>query len=129
MLPRDRRVRTPAEFRHLGRTGTRAGRRTVVVSVATDPDQTRSTSPSAPRPRAGFVVSKAVGNSVVRHRTQRRLRHLASERLAVLPLEGGLLVVRALPAAGGSTSAELAADVDKGLRRLGLLAVGATVDG
>ena len=70
--------------------------------------------------RVGFVVSKAVGGSVVRHRTQRRLRHLAAHRWPGLPPAGGLLVVRALPAAAGSSSAELAADLDKGLRRLGL---------
>jgi ribonuclease P protein component len=44
--------------------------------------------------------------------------------VAQLPPDGGLLVVRALPAAAGSTSAELAADLDKGLRRLGLTSRG-----
>lgn len=72
--------------------------------------------------RVGFVVSKAVGGSVQRHRTQRQLRHLCADRLPLLP-DGALLVVRALPAAAGSTSAELGADLDKGLRRLGLAAV------
>ena len=76
--------------------------------------------------RVGFVVSKAVGNSVVRHRVQRQLRHLCAERLTALP-PGTLLVVRALPAAAGSTSRELGADLDKGLRRLGLPAVRAEV--
>ena len=69
--------------------------------------------------RVGFVVSKAVGNSVQRHRVQRQLRHLFAERLPGLP-DGTLLVARALPAAAGSTSRELGADLDKGLRRLGL---------
>ena len=66
-------------------------------------------------PRAGFVVSKAVGNSVVRHRVTRRLRHMVGGRLAALPADS-LLVVRALPAAATATSAELAADLDAGLR-------------
>ena len=74
--------------------------------------------------RVGFVVSKAVGGSVVRHRTQRRLRHLAAHRWPSLPPEGGLLIVRALPSAADASSAELAADLDKGLRRLGLTARG-----
>ena len=117
MLPRDRRVRTPAEFRHLGRTGTRAGRRTVVVSVATDPDQTRSTSPSAPRPRAGFVVSKAVGNAVTRNRVKRRLRHLMRARVDRLA-DGSTLVLRAQPAAAEATSSELARDLDRCLGRV-----------
>lgn len=58
----------------------------------------------------GFVVSKAVGNSVVRHRVQRQLRHLMRERVKELPA-GARVVVRALPAAAGSSSAELAQDL------------------
>ena len=61
------------------------------------------------------MVSKAVGNSVVRHRVARRLRHLVGARLAGLPADS-LLVVRALPPAATSTSAELGADLDAGLR-------------
>ncbi len=66
-------------------------------------------------PRAGLVVSKAVGGSVVRHRVSRRLRHLLAPRLATLP-RGSRVVVRALPPAAASTSAELAVDLDAGLR-------------
>jgi ribonuclease P protein component len=66
-------------------------------------------------PRAGFVVSRAVGGSVVRHRVTRRLRHLVAPRLADLP-PGARLVVRALPPAAGASSAELAEDLDSGLR-------------
>ena len=66
-------------------------------------------------PRAGFVVSKAVGKSVVRHRVARRLRHLVRDRLATLPTDS-LLVVRALPSAATATSAALGDDLDAGLR-------------
>lgn len=69
----------------------------------------------AARPKAGFVVSKAVGGSVVRHRVARRLRHIVGTRLTTLP-PGSLLVVRALPPAAGASSVELAVDVDAGLR-------------
>ncbi|BBG05624.1 hypothetical protein PSA01_29040 [Pseudonocardia saturnea] len=71
--------------------------------------------PEHASPRAGFVVSKAVGNSVVRHRVTRRLRHLVADRLGTLPA-GTALVVRALPPAGTATSAELGADLDSALR-------------
>jgi ribonuclease P protein component len=67
------------------------------------------------RPRAGFVVSKAVGGSVVRHRVTRRLRHLVAPRLADLP-RTARLVVRALPPAATASSVELAEDLDSGLR-------------
>ena len=52
-----------------------------------------------PAARVGLVVSKAVGNAVARNQVKRRLRHLVRERLAAAP-GLGVLVVRALPAAG-----------------------------
>jgi ribonuclease P protein component len=67
-------------------------------------------------PRAGFVVSKGVGNSVVRHAVARKLRHLVRPRLALLP-HGAHLVVRALPGAGAATSTQLGADLDAALQR------------
>lgn len=66
--------------------------------------------------RAGFVVGRAVGPSVVRHLVQRRLRHLCRERLAGLP-PGSQLVVRALPAASRATYQELGRDLDRCLQR------------
>jgi ribonuclease P protein component len=69
--------------------------------------------------RVGFVVSKAVGNSVVRHRVTRRLRHLLRDRLGTV-VPGCTLVVRALPPAAGAASAELGKDIDSALRRLRL---------
>ncbi|WP_018330359.1 ribonuclease P protein component [Actinomycetospora chiangmaiensis] len=112
MLPPAHRVRRPDDFRLVLRRGRKAGRRRLSVHALT-PDG--SPGPS----RAGFVVGRAVGNSVVRHRTTRRLRHLVAERLDALPT-GTLLVVRAHPPAAGATSAELADDLDAALRRLDL---------
>lgn len=74
-------------------------------------------------PRVGFVVSKSVGNAVVRHRVARRLRHLVRDRLGALP-EGADLVVRALPPSASATSGELGNDLDASLRRLGMVAPG-----
>lgn len=100
------------------RRGSRAGRRRLVVhALTTDPSEAADVTSAA---RAGFVVSKAVGNSVVRHRVARRLRHLVSARLGTLPA-GSALVVRALPPSATASSAELGADLDAALRRLGLL--------
>ncbi|ASO23199.1 ribonuclease P [Actinoalloteichus hoggarensis] len=79
----------------------------------------RSTPTRAGSARVGFVVSKAVGDAVVRHRVSRRLRHVFRARLAALP-PGTDVVVRALPPAAESTSEQLAADVDRALRRLGI---------
>ena len=65
--------------------------------------------------RVGLVVSKAVGNAVVRNRVARQLRHLAAGRLDAVPA-GSRLVLRAAPAAAGRSSEELGADLDRALR-------------
>lgn len=79
--------------------------------------QTAPTRESSASTRVGFVVSKAVGSAVVRHRVSRRLRHLMRERLHVLPA-GTLVVVRALPPAAHADSSDLGADLDAALRKL-----------
>lgn len=91
------------------RSGRRAGSTTLVVHLAPGP----ALSP----PRVGFVVSKSVGNAVIRNRVQRRLRHLARGSLSALP-QGSVLVVRALPTAAKASSAELSADLDRCLERV-----------
>ncbi|MCR3720421.1 MULTISPECIES: ribonuclease P protein component [Prauserella salsuginis group] len=110
MLPADARLRRSEEFRAVMRGGVRAGRRRLVLHALAE---------SGERKKAGFVVSKAVGNSVVRHRVSRRLRHLVADRLGTLP-DGCALVVRALPPAAKASSAELGSDLDAALRRLKL---------
>ena len=92
MLSAAQRVRRSADFAATIRGGRRAGRGTVVVHLLLEEPAQASTA------RAGFVVSKAVGNAVVRNKVRRRLRHLVRPLLGDLPA-GALLVVRALPAA------------------------------
>lgn len=72
--------------------------------------------PTRPQ-RVGFVVSKAVGNSVVRHRVLRRLRALVAQRLALLPA-GTDVVVRAQAASATASSAELGTALDQALERV-----------
>ncbi|MGW0891922.1 ribonuclease P protein component [Saccharopolyspora sp. NPDC002578] len=79
-----------------------------------DIEPTRDTGEPA---RVGFVVSKAVGNAVLRHRVTRRLRHLMRDRLPLLPA-GTLVVVRALPPAANAPSRDLGSDLDAALRKL-----------
>jgi ribonuclease P protein component len=106
------------------RRGRRVGRPRLVVHALTARQPADAQKPMpiqavADTARVGFVVSKAVGNSVVRHRVTRRLRALVADRLGTLPA-GCALVIRALPAAAGATSSELGADLDGALRRLNL---------
>ncbi|MEU1395379.1 ribonuclease P protein component [Micromonospora zamorensis] len=126
MLAAAQRLRRSTDFAAAVRGGRRAGRGAVVVHltmpVSVDPSTPTSSQPvrdnsaeqsSAPS-RAGFVVSKAVGNAVTRNKVRRRLRELVRERLAALP-EGSTLVVRALPAAAEASYPRLATDLDAAL--------------
>jgi ribonuclease P protein component len=103
-------MRRRAEFTEVVRRGRRAGRPFVVAHLLTRPESTEP-------PRVGFVVSRAVGNSVVRNRVERRLRHILADRRKVLPA-GSLLVVRANPRSAKASFHDLAADVDRVLHRL-----------
>ena len=104
MLPAPNRLRERSDFASAIRSpgAARAGSRILVVHAnVTD---SRAGLP----PRVGFVVSKAVGNAVVRNRTKRRLRAAMAAELAGIP--AGLdVVVRAQPAAAKATSLELEA--------------------
>ncbi|TWP38254.1 ribonuclease P protein component [Leekyejoonella antrihumi] len=114
MLAAAHRLRHGAEFTSVlrGRRSKRAGSRLLVVYAAAP----KITPSDADPARVGFIVSKAVGNAVVRNRTKRRLRHLVSARLSTLDA-GTDLVVRANPAAAGCDSATLGVDLDRLLVR------------
>jgi len=73
--------------------------------------------PQPSGPRAGFVVGRAVGNSVVRHRVTRRLRAAVRDELHRLPPSADL-VVRARPPAAEADSDRLRRDLASGLDRL-----------
>ncbi|MBM9468967.1 ribonuclease P protein component [Nakamurella leprariae] len=115
MLPVVHRLRRSNEFTAVFRSGRRGGTRTMVIHLLP--------STRLGPPRAGFVVSGKIGNSVVRHRITRRLRPLVWQRLPLLP-DGTDLVVRALAPASTASSPELEADLDAGVgvaaRRAGI---------
>lgn len=104
MLPRRHRITAASDFAQAIRGGRRFGTRTLVAHYWCCGDE--------PAPRIGFAVGKPVGNSVVRHRVVRRLRHLAATRIEAMPA-GSLLVVRANPAAGSASSRTLGTDLDR----------------
>jgi ribonuclease P protein component len=111
VLPAAARMRASAEFSDTVAHGARYAAGPLVVHLRR---------PAAPMqnvsPHVGLVVSRAVGNAVIRHRVSRRLRHLLAERLSMLP-PGARVVVRALPAAAGSRSPALATALDRALAR------------
>lgn len=108
MLPAESRLRNGSDFRDTLRQGVRCGRSSLVVHARRSPLAVGAAAPS----RAGFIVSRAVGNAVRRNRVKRRLRHLAAAALPSAPFAVDV-VVRALPAA--AVTKDLAGDFDSAL--------------
>ena len=106
-------MRHSEDFRATVRRGAKGAQPTLVTHVVLPTGATPESVTSV-----GFVVSKAVGSAVSRNRVKRRLRHLMRDRISLVP-SGSRIVVRALPAAGASTSSTLAGDLDIALRRAG----------
>ena len=110
MLPARHRLRSSSDFAAVfrgarGARGSRSGSRLIVVHVTSI--DARAGQP----PRVGLVVSKAVGNAVVRNRTKRVLRALMSSRIDQVP-QGVDLVIRARTDLPGTPTAILAQDLD-----------------
>jgi ribonuclease P protein component len=125
VLPAASRLRQRSDFTATMRLGRRSARPRLVVHLAlpdrdVEPveaergDETEAGGLAGPR--AGFVVGRQVGGAVMRNRVRRQLQHLSADRLAELP-PGARLVVRALPAAAGSSGRELGADLDAAIAR------------
>ena len=53
-----------------------------------------SKEPNLISPKVGFVVSRAIGGSVIRHRVTRQLRHASKSSLHILPAQS-MVVIRA----------------------------------
>jgi ribonuclease P protein component len=130
MLPRQARMKRPADFRRTVRQGRRAGRVALTghllvpeLSASSNPAEHDMVRPAQPA-KVGFIVSRAVGTAVIRNRVKRRLRVVVREHLDALPA-GSLFVVRANPAAATARQVDLAADLDLVLKRLLRRQVGA----
>src|SRR5690625_272387 len=111
VLPPQHRLTRSEDFRDVIRQGKRAGGRYVVMHVRFDSTRGK---------RVGFVVSKAVGNAVVRNRVRRRLRHIVKEFLPEVRPQTDI-VLRAQPRAAFATYSELCKDTYRGLQRIGVI--------
>ena len=111
MLPARHRLRSSSDFAAVfrgarGAGGSRSGSRFIVVHV------TSTDARAGQPPRVGLVVSKTVGNAVVRNRTKRVLRALMSTRIDQLPA-GVDVVINAKTDLPGTPTALLAQDLDR----------------
>jgi ribonuclease P protein component len=118
VLPAQARLRRRPEFTAVVRSGRRVGRPTMVLHYLPQrPVDRDGDTRSSAGPRAGFVVGRTVGNSVVRHRVTRRLRAVVRDQLDRLPPTADL-VVRARPEAADASSDRLRRDLAAGLDRV-----------
>jgi ribonuclease P protein component len=110
LLPAAHRMRHRDDFTATTRHGRRARSGALVMHHLPGPDRD---TPAL----VGFVVGKAVGNSVVRHRVARRLR---AQTLPLLPdlSPGSRTVVRALPPSADASSVALRNDLHAARHRL-----------
>lgn len=108
MLPAHLRLNRSTDIAKTMRFGKKYSSRLLVLHVAQDSSQAN---------RCAFAVGKNVGNSVIRHRITRQLRHIMAAKLAQFPA-GSQVVVRALPGTAMATSAELAENIDFALGKL-----------
>ena len=86
--------------------GVRVSRASVVVHLRPSEHE---------EPRAGLIVSKAVGNAVTRNRVKRQLRHALRELLASGPPVD--VVIRALPAAASGVDGAAVRDAFRAASR------------
>ncbi len=97
MLPNSARIKSSSDFARV----TKSGRRTTTDSLIAYLLLNQSNSGSNLNhkkddiPKLGLIISKSVGNSVVRHRIARQIRHASFNYLSLLPT-GSLLVIRAM---------------------------------
>jgi ribonuclease P protein component len=111
VLPARHRLRSSADFAAVfrgarGAGGRRSGSRLIVVHA--NSADARAGEP----PRVGLVVSKAVGNAVVRNRTKRVLRALMSARIGQLPT-GVDVVISAKTDLPSAPTSNLVRDLDR----------------
>lgn len=112
------------DFRRTIKSGARVGSRDLtihVLEVGTDwPDASgrRNDVALTGGPWFGLIVSKAVGNSVVRHTVARRLRAAFAYLSDVVDLGETYVVIRARPSVANRSSVELSEQLVRAFSKL-----------
>jgi ribonuclease P protein component len=87
VLANNARIKSSSDFARVTKTGRRISTNSLIGYLYSE-----SNNDSA---KLGLIVGKSIGNSVVRHRIARQIRHAVHEELNNFP-NGTLLVVRAM---------------------------------
>lgn len=118
MLPAQRRLRRAADITSTVRSGRRCGSPLIVVHYLPRIDTLPGSDQQPTMPCTfALAVGKSVGNSVVRHRVSRRLRHLLRGSAADWDDVASKVVVRALPGSSDATSTQLSASLERCLTK------------
>lgn len=110
MVAAGHRISRGSDFNRTLKTGVRVSTRDVTVHVAPVTDLV-----TVGGPWLGLIVSKSVGNAVVRHRVARRLRAAFTACLPEFPVSEVMVVIRARPSASSVDSTELTAQLSGAL--------------
>jgi ribonuclease P protein component len=92
VLPNSARIKSSSDFARVTKTGKRFTTNSLVGYLLIDKSSNQSNNQPA---KLGLIVGRLVGNSVVRNRISRQIRHAAKTSLPELPT-GSLLVIRAI---------------------------------
>lgn len=105
MLPNSARIKSSSDFARVTKSGRRTTTDSLIAYLLLNQSSSGSSSSSNSKPNSnskiddnpklGLIISKSVGNSVVRHRIARQIRHASFNYLSLLPA-GSLLVIRAM---------------------------------
>ena len=108
MLSKPNRLTRGSDYKTVVRRGSRCAGAHTVTHLVSRPEGTPV--------RFGFIVSKQVGNAVVRNTVRRRLKAVCADALTgVRP--GTDVVIRALPSSAAADYSQLRDDVRRCLRR------------
>jgi ribonuclease P protein component len=112
MLPSQHRLRLSQEIRDVARYGARISDKYFVVHLlVSSPGDT-----SVSKPKATVVVPSAVGKAVDRNRVRRRVRHLLTPMIQLLP-DGSSVIIRILSGAPPVANTELQGRLRRALAR------------
>lgn len=106
MLTNSARIKSSSDFAR----ATKSGRRISTNSLIGYLYLSNSSDPA----KLGLIVGKTIGNSVVRHRIARQIRHAVHSKLFLMP-NGALFVVRAMnrPENAYTETLELLSKIEK----------------